>query len=66
MVEACQTFEVHLTPASVDDLKLNEGAQVWMVVKTYSCNLVQPSPGADCVAALGGLHGQTRAVRYKR
>jgi molybdate transport system ATP-binding protein len=47
MVEACQTFEVHLTPASVDDLKLNVGAQVWMVVKTYSCNLVQPSPGAN-------------------
>jgi molybdate transport system ATP-binding protein len=44
MVEACQTFEVHLTPVSADDLKLMEGAQVWMVVKTYSCNLVQPSP----------------------
>jgi len=47
MVEASQTFEVHLTPASADDLKLKEGAQVWMVVKTYSCNLVQPSPNAN-------------------
>jgi molybdate transport system ATP-binding protein len=46
MVEACQTFEVHLTPASIDDLKLKDGAQVWLVIKTYSCNLVQPSPGA--------------------
>jgi molybdate transport system ATP-binding protein len=47
MVEACPTFEVHLTPASVDDLKLKEGAQVWMVLKTYSCNLVQPPPDAN-------------------
>ncbi|MBV8055563.1 MAG: molybdenum ABC transporter ATP-binding protein [Deltaproteobacteria bacterium] len=45
MVEACAVFEVHLTPLSVDDLKLKEGAQVWLVIKTYSCNLVQPSPG---------------------
>jgi molybdate transport system ATP-binding protein len=44
MVEAYEVFEVHLTPASVDDLKLNQGAQVWLVIKTYSCNLVQPSP----------------------
>jgi molybdate transport system ATP-binding protein len=42
MVEARPTFEVHLTPASVGDLKLKKGAQVWMIVKTYSCNVVQP------------------------
>jgi molybdate transport system ATP-binding protein len=46
MVEAYQTFEVHLTPVSIDDLKLKEAAQVWLVIKTYSCNLVQPSPSA--------------------
>jgi molybdate transport system ATP-binding protein len=45
MVEAGATFEVHLTPVSADDLKLNESAQVWLVIKTYSCNIVQPSPG---------------------
>jgi len=46
MVEAGAAFEVHLTPVSVDDLKLKTGAPVWVVIKTYSCNLVQPSPGA--------------------
>ncbi len=46
MVEAGAAFEVHLTPVSADDLKLKEGAQVWLVVKTYSCNLVEPSTGA--------------------
>jgi molybdate transport system ATP-binding protein len=44
MVEACEAFEAHLTPGSANDLKLIEGAQVWVVIKTYSCNLVQPSP----------------------
>jgi molybdate transport system ATP-binding protein len=44
MVEAYEVFEVHLTPLAVDDLKLKEGAQVWLVIKTYSCNLVQSSP----------------------
>ena len=42
--EAFEAFEVHLTPASAYDLELKEGAQVWMVIKTYSCNLVQSSP----------------------
>jgi molybdate transport system ATP-binding protein len=46
MVKAHSTFEVHLTPASADDLKLKAGAPVWLVIKTYSCNLVQPSPEA--------------------
>ena len=46
MVEAGPTFEVHLTPASVDDLNLQVGKQVWAVIKTYSCNLVEPPSGA--------------------
>ncbi|MBV8362769.1 MAG: molybdenum ABC transporter ATP-binding protein [Deltaproteobacteria bacterium] len=46
MVEARGTFEVHLTPVSADDLKLKAGAQVWLVIKTYSCNLVEPSISA--------------------
>jgi molybdopterin-binding protein len=33
---------VHLTPAAVDDLNLQAGNQVWLVIKTYSCNLVEP------------------------
>jgi molybdate transport system ATP-binding protein len=43
MIEAGATFEVHLTPAAVDDLNLQAGNQVWLVIKTYSCNLVAPS-----------------------
>jgi molybdate transport system ATP-binding protein len=46
IVEAYEAFEVHLTPASVDELKLEPGGHVWVVIKTYSCNLVQPSPDA--------------------
>ena len=43
MVEAQMTFEVHLTPVSVDDLKLRAGSELWAAIKTYSCNLVEPS-----------------------
>ena len=42
MVEARATFEVHLTPGAIDDLKLKQGTQVWVVIKSYSCNLVKP------------------------
>ena len=50
MVEAGAIFEVHLTPVSADDLKLKAGTQVWVVIKTYSCNLVEPSPGATVLS----------------
>jgi molybdate transport system ATP-binding protein len=46
IVEAGATFEVHLTPTSAEDLKLEAGTQVWLVIKTYSCNLVEPSSTA--------------------
>jgi molybdate transport system ATP-binding protein len=42
MVEAGASFEVHLTPGTVDDLKLKAGTQIWVMIKTYSCNLVEP------------------------
>ncbi|HZC45473.1 MAG TPA: molybdenum ABC transporter ATP-binding protein [Candidatus Acidoferrum sp.] len=44
MLVAGATFEVHLTPAAIDELNLESGKQVWLVIKTYSCNLVEPSP----------------------
>ena len=47
IVEAGTTFEVHLTPTSMEDLNLGAGTQVWMVIKTYSCNLVEPSSAAS-------------------
>ena len=34
------TFEVNLTLGSRDDLSLQSGAQIWLVIKTYSCHLV--------------------------
>jgi molybdate transport system ATP-binding protein len=43
MIEAGATFEVHLTPAAIDALRLEAEKPVWLVIKTYSCNLVEPS-----------------------
>lgn len=44
MIEAGAIFEVHLTPAAIDQLRLEDGKEVWLVIKTYSCNLVEPGP----------------------
>ncbi len=41
MIEAGVTFEVHLTPGACEELGLVPGRQVWLVIKTYSCNLVE-------------------------
>jgi molybdate transport system ATP-binding protein len=35
-------MEVHLTLAARDALKLTEGREVWLVIKTYSCHLMRP------------------------
>ncbi len=43
MIEAGATFEVHLTPGAIDSLRIDAGKKVWLVIKTYSCNLVEPS-----------------------
>ncbi len=43
MVEAGATFEVHLTPVAIDSLRLEAEKPVWLVIKTYSCNLVEPT-----------------------
>ncbi len=34
-------FEVHLTPGARQALRLEPGARVWLVVKTYSCHVLQ-------------------------
>ena len=39
-VEAGRSFEVNLTLGARDDLHLQAGMQVWLVIKTYSCHLV--------------------------
>ena len=36
-------FTVHLTPAAVEALRLMPGREVWLVIKTYSCHLLEPS-----------------------
>ncbi len=35
-------FEVHVTPSALEELGLVPGQQIWLVIKTYSCNLVEP------------------------
>ena len=39
-VDAGQHFTVHLTPAACDALGLVVGAQLWLIIKTYSCRIV--------------------------
>jgi molybdate transport system ATP-binding protein len=34
-------MEVHLTLAARDDLQLAPASQVWLVIKTHSCHLMQ-------------------------
>jgi molybdate transport system ATP-binding protein len=34
-------LEVHLTPGATESLQLNVGGSVWLVVKTYSCQVMQ-------------------------
>ena len=41
-VDAGVLFEVHITPDALEELQLEPGKMVWLVIKTYSCNLVEP------------------------
>ena len=41
-VDAGAFFEVHITPSACEELQLEPGKMVWLVIKTYSCNLVEP------------------------
>jgi molybdate transport system ATP-binding protein len=40
VVNAGVNFEVHLTPNACRELSLQPGSEVWLVIKTYSCHLV--------------------------
>ena len=48
-VAAGVLFEVHITPGACEELQLEPNKRVWLVIKTYSCNLVEPydSPNPD-------------------
>ncbi|MGA3211298.1 MAG: molybdenum ABC transporter ATP-binding protein [Terriglobales bacterium] len=42
-VDCGARFIVHLTPAAEKDLELHAGREVWLVIKTHSCHLLQQS-----------------------
>ncbi|MGB2606603.1 MAG: molybdenum ABC transporter ATP-binding protein [Candidatus Sulfotelmatobacter sp.] len=41
LVDCGVLMDVHLTLAARDALKLTQGRQVWLVIKTYSCHLMR-------------------------
>ena len=41
-VDAGALFEVHITPGAREELLLEPNKRIWIVIKTYSCNLVEP------------------------
>ena len=43
MVRCGAVFEVHLTLGARESLQLERGTQVWIVIKTYSCHVLQDS-----------------------
>jgi len=51
LVEAGVRFEVHLTPDACKELHLQTGCAVWLVIKTYSCHLVEPAADAGAPVA---------------
>jgi len=38
-VAAGITFLVHLTPAGAENLRMEAGSRVWLIIKTYSCRI---------------------------
>ena len=43
-VDCGVTFQVRLTPAARESLHLDVGREVWLVIKTYSCHLLEHEP----------------------
>jgi len=41
-VDAGALFEIHVTPGAREELHLEANKLIWLVIKTYSCNLVEP------------------------
>jgi molybdopterin-binding protein len=40
-VDCGSAFAVHVTPGAARALELSVGKQVWLVLKTHSCHLVE-------------------------
>lgn len=43
-VDCGAKFIVHVTPGACQSLALQSGKPVWLVLKTYSCHVLQPAP----------------------
>jgi len=43
-VDCGARFIVHLTPGARQSLDLQPGKSIWLVLKTYSCHVLQPTP----------------------
>lgn len=43
-VDCGAKFVVHLTPGARDSLQLAQGKWIWLVIKTYSCHIMQSPP----------------------
>jgi molybdate transport system ATP-binding protein len=41
-ISAGPEFEVHITPAARQALGVVAGAELWLVIKTFSCHVVAP------------------------
>jgi len=39
-VDAPDRFIIHLTPTAIDELHLEVGREVWLIIKTHSCRIV--------------------------
>jgi molybdopterin-binding protein len=46
-VDAGKRFEVHVTPRACEALALKTGGQVWLVIKTHSCQVVSGEAAPD-------------------
>ncbi len=47
---AALQLEVHLTPGAIQSLGLAAGREVWLVIKTYSCHLLESSSAINPTA----------------
>ena len=48
-VDAGVTFQVHVTPSAAEELSLVPEREVWLVIKTYSCNLIERRDSVESV-----------------
>ena len=46
-VDCGANFVVHLTPGACQSLALEAGKSIWLVVKTYSCHVLQLTPSGE-------------------